>query len=321
MNFQIISFYKQFVINIFSYKHLNLIIHFFFMGERKMKKRIVFSSLGIAILLLLLSLVPAVGQKTSNTSPIKVTSPLFNIRLQRTLTRTVDSIASSQYIGKDAPLHIPLPLRGILDKKILQQLEQMDLTTECGIEDKEIMQKWELVLDFVQTNLYEINQVMRSNQHEFSHMMQKLQHLSMDKLHVEFLDRLQEINLIDLQELTKNSETNTRNALNNLTTQPICNITYGPICDITSDESLLCITAFGPFCPTAGLKCLTAKPLCMLVETALKLIKQIINIVLFALVLFIPALVISLFLITVFNRERCEEIWYTITYRLNCSAT
>lgn len=302
--------------------------------EKTIKKKTIIFSIGSTILFLMVSLTSVVGFQAMNTSPKNSNSPLFHLRLDK-ITNQENALAlSSIYIGKDKPIQIPLPTREVLTEEILNQLSTEEIREKIRFINKTLAEKWESILTIARNNLAEINSIIRQDYVEFQTLVTDYYTMPTQDAQKQFLKRITELNLSETNEVNTNQVSyETRGNITSgllcnitsgqfcqITSQPICKITTQPICSIT--KGFICWTIIGPICPTTGIKCHppTSRPtLCSIFAAAGKILKTIIIVLLLATVIFVPLVVISLVLVTVFNPERCDQIHERITTWFNCT--
>jgi hypothetical protein len=238
------------------------------------------------------------------------------------------------YIGKGKPIEISLPTREVLTEAMLNQLSTEEIKDKIRFLSSDLVEKWESIITIARNNLAEINSIIRQDYTEFQTIITEYYAFSEQEAKDQFLEK---IRAVDLQELKETDATPTpyepagnitSGVLCNITsgqfcqitTQPICKITTQPICSIT--KGFMCWTIIGPICPTTGIKCHppTSRPtLCSIFAAAGKILKTIIIVLLLATVIFVPLVILSLVLITVFNPERCNQIHERITTWFNCT--
>jgi hypothetical protein len=109
-------------------------------------KKIVLLSIGVAILFLLVSFTSAVGFQSVVSSQSKITSPLFNLRLEKIINQGNNPSLSSLYIGRDRPVEIPLPTRELLTEEMLNQLSSKEIQEKISLLNRNLSQKWDAFL-------------------------------------------------------------------------------------------------------------------------------------------------------------------------------
>jgi len=302
--------------------------------EKTMKKKAALISIGIATILFMVSFTSAVGFHAVNSSQKNTNSPLFHHRLGNIINQGKNPSLSPLYIGKDKQIEIPLPIREVLTKEMVNQLSSEEVTEKVRLLNSDLLQKWDIILAIAKNNLAEINRIIRQDYTEFQTLITEYYALSEQEAEDQFLVN---IRALDLQELKQADSTPTPDEpAGNITSGPLCNITSGqfcqittqPICKITTQpicsitKGFMCWTIFGPICPTTGIKCHppTSRPkLCSFFMTAGKILKTIIILLLLAAVIFVPLAILTLVLITVLNPERCNQMHERITVWFNCS--
>jgi hypothetical protein len=302
--------------------------------KRTLKKKTILGSIGIAAIILTMSFTSAVSFQAGNSSQNNSNSPLFHLRLEKITNQGENPTLLPLYIGKYSPVHIPLPAREIITEEILNQLSSKEVKEKVRLLSNDLLQRWDVVLTLVRTNLAEVNRIIRQDYTEFQTLLTKFSALSEQQAQDQFLERIRALDLTGL----KNTDTMscTITPVWNITSGPICNITSGQICQITTQpickittqpicsitKGFFCWTVYGPICPTTGIKCHppTSRPtLCSIFTAAGKILKALIIIVLLASVIFVPLAIVSLVLITVFNKDRCNQIHERITTWFNCT--
>jgi len=286
------------------------------------------------VIFLMVSFTSAVRYYSVQSAQTTTLSPLFRLRLENTIHQNENLVFSSEYIGKDKPVQIPLPTREILTEEILDHLSNHNVKEHVRLLNTELSQKWDALLAVVRNNLGEINKIIRQDYTEYQTYFSRYSQLSNQEAQNQFNDMIKDL---DLQSLEQNTPTNLDGSyLGNITTRPLCNLTSGlfcqitsqPICQITTQpicsltKGFFCWTIYGPICPTTGIKCHppTSRPtLCSIFVTAGKILKSIILVLLLAMVIFVPIAILSLVFITVSNQDRCEQIHEQITLWFNCT--
>lgn len=302
--------------------------------EKAIKKKTVIFSIGATILFLMVSLTSVLGFQAVNTSLKSSDSPLFHLRLEKITNQENIDALSPMYFGKDKTIQIPLPTREVLTEEILNQLSTEEIKEKVRFINSNLVEKWESILTIARNNLAEINSIIRQDYTEFQTLVTEYYAMSNQDAQEQFLERICELNLSEPNEVNTNQLSyKTRG---NITSGPLCNITSGQFCQITSQpickittqpicsitKAFICWTIIGPICPTTGIKCHppTSRPtLCSIFAAAGKILKTIIIVLLLATVIFVPLVVISLVLVTVFNPERCDQIHERITTWFNCT--
>ena len=302
--------------------------------EKAIKKKTVIFSIGVTILFLMVSLTSVLGFQAVNTSLRNSNSPLFHLRLEKITNQKNTPALSPRYIGKDKTIQIPLPTREVITEEILNQLSTEEIKEKVRFINSNLVEKWGSILTIARNNLAEINSIIRQDYMEFQTLVTEYYVMSNQDAQEQLLERIRELNLSEPNEMNTNQlsyETRgniTSGPLCNITSghfcqitsQPICKITTQPICSIT--KGFMCWTIIGPICLTTGIKCHppTSRPmLCSIFAAAGKILKTIIIVLLLATVIFVPLVILSLVLVTVFNPERCDKIHERITTWFNCT--
>jgi hypothetical protein len=302
--------------------------------EKAIKKKTVIFSIGITILFLMVSLTSVVGFQAVNTSLKNSSSPLFHLRLEKITNQGNTPALTPMYIGKDKTIQIPLPTREVLTEEILNQLSTEEIREKVRFINSDLVEKWGRILTIARNNLAEINSIIRQDYMEFQTLVTEYYAMSTQDAQERFLEQICELSLSEpnvenINQLSYETRGNITSGLLcnitsgqfcQITTQPICKITTQPICSIT--KGFMCWTIIGPICLTAGIKCHppTSRPtLCSIFAAAGKILKTIIIVLLLATVVFVPLVILSLVLITVFNPERCDQIHERITTWFNCT--
>jgi len=303
--------------------------------KKTLKKKTMLASIVIAAIILTMSFTSAVSFQAVVSSRNTTNSPLFRLRLEKITKQGENPALLPLYVGKGTPAQIPLPTREILTEEILNQLSSKEVKEKVRVLGNDLLHRWEVVLTIVRSNLAEVNRIIRRDYTEFQTLLAKFSTLSEQQAQDQFLERIQTLDTTELENTNVMSRTIT--PLGNITSGPLCNITSGQFCQITSQpicnittqpicsltKGFFCWTVYGPICPTTGIKCHppTSRPtLCSIFTAAGKILKALIIIVLLASVIFVPLAIVSLVLITVFNKDRCNQIHERITTWLNCTA-
>ena len=97
-----------------------------YMGK-EIDKKIILGSIIAVVLITLTSITPVLGLQTNKTSS-SVASPLFSIRTERAIRRESQNALTSNYIGKESRVRIPLTFhtRATISRNIIQRIKEID---------------------------------------------------------------------------------------------------------------------------------------------------------------------------------------------------